>query len=103
MGNRSWGLSQTLPLKARNFAGPGAQPHLHPAAPLRSGSSTRSWTELIGPDRWQVTVDYPNYTLYIDSAAENQAWATEVAITVNTIKPCHIVYRSRPYTGTCSI
>lgn len=66
--------------------------------PFTLGFLHQKLDELIGPDRWQVTVDYPNYTLYIDSAAENQAWATEVAITVNTIKPCHIVYRSRPYT-----
>lgn len=51
---------------------------------------------LIGKGKWAVTVDYENYTLYVEAAAENQAWAGEVLATINTIKPCHIVYRSRP-------
>lgn len=51
---------------------------------------------LIGAGEWAVTVDYGNYTLYVEAAAENQAWASEVLATINTVKPCHIVYRSRP-------
>ena len=53
--------------------------------------------ELIGPGRWSVNMDYPNYTLYIKSAAQNQSYATEVAFTVNHIKPAHIVYVNTPY------
>lgn len=53
--------------------------------------------ELIGPGQWTVNVDYPNYTLYIRSAAQNQSYATEVAFTVNRIKPAHIVYVNTPY------
>ena len=53
--------------------------------------------ELIGPGQWTVTVDYPSYTLYIKSAAQNQSYATEVAFTVNRIKPAHIVYVNTPY------
>ena len=53
--------------------------------------------ELIGPGAWTVTVDYANYTLYIRSAALNQSYATEVAFTVNRIKPAHIVYVNTPY------
>lgn len=53
--------------------------------------------ELIGPGQWSVNVDYPNYTLYIRSAAQNQSYATEVAFTVNRIKPAHIVYVNTPY------
>lgn len=56
--------------------------------------------ELIGPNQWTVTMDYPNYTLYIESAAENQAYATEVAFTINKIKPAHIVYINKPYVNT---
>ena len=67
--------------------------------PFTLGFLYQKLDELIGPGAWTVTVDYPNYTLYIDAAAENQQWATEVAITINTIKPCHIIYRSRPYTN----
>lgn len=54
--------------------------------------------ELIGPGQWTVTVDYPNYTLYIESSAQNQSYATEVAFTINRIKPAHIVYANAPYT-----
>lgn len=56
--------------------------------------------ELIGPNQWEVSVDYPNYTLYISSSAENQDYATEVALTINRIKPAHIVYINNPYTSS---
>lgn len=56
--------------------------------------------ELIGPNQWTVTMDYPNYTLYIESAAANQSYATEVAFTINKIKPAHIVYVNKPYVQT---
>lgn len=52
---------------------------------------------LIGAGAYTVTVDYPNYTLYIESSAENQQYATEVAYTVNQTKPAHIVYVNTPY------
>ena len=45
-------------------------------------------------------MDYPNYTLYIESSAENQQYATEVAYTINRIKPAHIVYVNTPYVRT---
>ena len=51
---------------------------------------------LIGAGKWSVTVDYGAYTIYVEAAAENQAWAGEVLATINTVKPCHIVYISRP-------
>ena len=56
--------------------------------------------ELIGPGQWTVNVDYPNYALYIESSAENQQYATEVAYTVNAIKPAHIVFVNTPYVKT---
>lgn len=56
--------------------------------------------ELIGPGQWTVHVDYPNYTLYIESSAENQQYATEVAYTINAIKPAHIVFVNTPYVQT---
>ncbi len=52
--------------------------------------------ELIGPGQWTVNMDYPNYTLYIESSASNQEYATEVAVTINHIKPAHIVYVNTP-------
>ena len=56
--------------------------------------------ELIGPGQWTVNVDYPNYTLYIESSAQNQSYATEVAFTINRIKPAHIVYVNTPLIQT---
>lgn len=55
---------------------------------------------LIGPGAWTVNMDYPNYTLYIESAAQNQSYATEVSYTINKIKPAHIVYINKPYVQT---
>ena len=51
--------------------------------------------ELIGPGAWSVDVDYPNYTLYIESNAQTQEYSQEVEFTVNRIKPAHIVYIHR--------
>lgn len=56
--------------------------------------------ELIGPGKWKVTMDYPNYTLYIESSVENQQFATEVSFTIGKIKPAHIVYINKPYVVT---
>lgn len=66
--------------------------------PFTLGFLYQKLDELIGPGEWTVTVDYPNYTLYIESSAENQLYATEVAYTINRIKPAHIVYVNTPYT-----
>jgi len=51
---------------------------------------------LFGPGNWDVEVDYPNYTLYIEAAAEDQQYFSEISFTMELIKPCHIVYISRP-------
>ena len=48
--------------------------------------------ELIGPGLWSVSVDYANYTLYIESSAQTQNYSQEVEFTINRIKPAHIVY-----------
>lgn len=51
---------------------------------------------LFGPGNWEVEVDYPNYTVYIEAAVEDQQYFSEMSITMDIIKPCHIVYVSRP-------
>ena len=56
--------------------------------------------DLIGPGQWEVTVDYQNYTLYIKSYAQNQSYATELAVTIGRIKPAHIVFVSSAYVAT---
>ena len=55
--------------------------------------------QLIGPGEYEINIDYPNYTLYILSSAENQSYATEVSYTIGRIKPAHIVYINQPYTA----
>lgn len=64
--------------------------------PYTLGFLYQKLDELIGPGLWEVTVDYPNYTLYIESSAQNQNYASEVAFTINRIKPAHIVYVNTP-------
>lgn len=64
--------------------------------PYTLGFLYQKLDELLGVGNWNVTVDYPNYALYIESAAENQQFATEVAYTVGRIKPAHITYINTP-------
>ena len=65
--------------------------------PYTLGFLYQKLDELIGPGLWEVNVDYPNYTLYIESSAQNQDYAQEVAFTINRIKPAHIVYVNTPF------
>ena len=68
--------------------------------PFTLGFLYQKLDELIGPGLWTVTVDYPNYTLYIESSSKNQNYFTEVAYTINKIKPAHIVFVNKPLTVT---
>lgn len=68
--------------------------------PYTLGFLYQKLDELIGPGEWKVTVDYPNYTLYIESAAQNQNYATELAFTINRIKPAHIMWVNAPFVRT---
>lgn len=52
---------------------------------------------LLGAGNYEIIVDYPNYTLYVKSSAQNQLYTQEISFTVNTIKPCHIVYINMPF------
>ena len=51
---------------------------------------------LFGPGNYEVEADYPNYTLYIEAPAEERSYFTEVSALLRIVKPCHIVYISRP-------
>lgn len=64
--------------------------------PFSLGFLEQKLDELIGIGLWSVTVDYPNYTMYIESSAENQGYAAELAITIGKIKPAHIIYVNEP-------
>ena len=66
--------------------------------PFTLGFLYQKLDELIGPGKWTVTVDYPNYSLYIESSSENQQYYNEVMYTVNKIKPAHIVFVNKPAT-----
>jgi hypothetical protein len=52
--------------------------------------------EIIGVDRYTASIDYPNYTLYIESSAENQEWFHEILVTVTKLKPANIVFINKP-------
>ena len=51
---------------------------------------------LLGEGNYELIIDNANYTIYVESAAENQTYAVEAAYTINTIKPAHIVYINTP-------
>lgn len=52
--------------------------------------------KIIGPDNYNIRVDYDNQTLYIESQILSQVWANETYITVNNIKPANIVFINKP-------
>lgn len=64
--------------------------------PFTLGFLYQKLDQIIGKGKYEIHVDYPNYTLYILSSAENQAYATEVSYTVGRIKPAHIVFLNQP-------
>lgn len=68
--------------------------------PFTLGFLYQKLDEIIGKGLWTVTVDYPNYTLYIESSSESQQYFTEVLYTINKIKPAHIVFINKPLTIT---
>ena len=54
--------------------------------------------ELAGQGLWSMEIDYPNYTIYVDRAAQGMNYTLELEWTINHIKPAHMAYVSRPYT-----
>lgn len=51
---------------------------------------------LIGSGNYNVILDGKNYTMYVESSAEDQSYAVEVSYTINAMKPAHIVYVNTP-------
>lgn len=66
--------------------------------PFTLGFLYQKLDEIIGVGAWTVTIDYLNYTLYIESSSENQQYYNEVLYTINKIKPAHIAYINKPFT-----
>lgn len=64
--------------------------------PFALGFLYQKMDQIIGKGKYEIYVDYPHYTLYIRSSAENQSYATEVSYTVGRIKPAHIVFMNQP-------
>ncbi len=54
--------------------------------------------EIIGEGRWEASVDFNNFTLYIESSAVSQNWHTELEFTITQIKPCNIIFTNVPRT-----
>ena len=55
--------------------------------------------EIIGPGAWAAYVDFDNYALYVESSSVDQNWYSEVSFTINSIKPCNMVFVNVPYTS----
>ena len=55
--------------------------------------------EIIGAGAWASYVDFENYTLYVESSAENQNWYSEMEFTINRLKPCNMVFINVPRTS----
>lgn len=55
--------------------------------------------EIIGVDAYTISMDYATYTLTIESAATDQSWFHEIAVTINRIKPVNIIYVSKANAG----
>lgn len=51
--------------------------------------------EIIGVGAYEIIMDYANYTLYIESVAQDASWFKETIITVNRVKPANIAFVSR--------
>lgn len=66
--------------------------------PFTLGFLYQKLDQIIGKGKWMAYVDYPNYTLYIESSSTDQQWAIELSYTLDKIKPAHIVYINRPLT-----
>lgn len=56
----------------------------------------RILNDAIGTGNYNVTMDYANYTLYLESSAADQAWFEEIAFTIHSIKPANIVFVNKP-------
>lgn len=51
---------------------------------------------LIGKDKWTLIKDFENFRVIIESSAINQQWFEEISVTMNSIKPCNIVFTNMP-------
>lgn len=52
--------------------------------------------DIIGKDEYTLTIDYPKYTIYIESIARNQTYNHEIAVTMNMVKPANMIFINVP-------
>lgn len=57
--------------------------------------------EIIGVDSWKAYIDHDTYTLYVEAAATNQSWYSEMAFTLSQMKPCNMVFINVPLIEAC--
>ena len=51
---------------------------------------------ILGEGRYDAYIDYPNYTIYVESSAEDQSWFNETLITMAQIKPANMIFINKP-------
>lgn len=54
--------------------------------------------EIIGPGRYEISVDHSKHTMYVESNIISQDWFHEVYVTINKMKPANIVFINKPVT-----
>lgn len=52
--------------------------------------------EVIGINQYTLTIDYNNYTIYVESVARNANYAHEISVTMTSIKPANMVFINVP-------
>lgn len=53
---------------------------------------------ILGPGKWSAYIDFNQYTIYFEAMSVNQNWYQELAFTVNSLKPCNMVFVNVPVT-----
>lgn len=56
------------------------------------------FNKILGPGKWNAYIDFDNYTIYFEAMSVNQNWYQELSFTVNSIKPCNMVFVNVPVT-----
>ena len=58
--------------------------------PYTLGFLYQKLDQMIGPGLWEVEIDYPGYTMTIQTPLQNALYEGELIHMINTIKPAHI-------------
>ena len=55
--------------------------------------------EILGAGNYNAYVDIANFTIYVESSAQNQSWFNELMITMVNIKPANMIFINKPLTS----